>query len=210
GGTTEVAVWHNRALVHSAVLPYGGDHLTHDIATSLRTPRKEAERIKILHGCALSSLVDDDEKINVACVGGRTPTERPRTLLCDIIEPRLEEVFRLVEREVQVSNFADLVGGFVVTGGTALMQGITELGEDVLNQPVRVGKPHPNAKGVIGVGNGTGMTGGLSGLYDIVKAPSYSTAVGLLQLGAAEEPSQPKRGWWSITWIERLKGYMSN
>ena len=214
GGTTEVAVWHNRALVHSAVLPYGGDHLTHDIATGLRTPRQEAERIKIMHGCALSSMVDDSEVIKVACVGGRNPMERPRTLLCDIIEPRLEEVFRLVEREIQASNFADLLGsGVVVTGGTALMDGIVELGEDVMNQPVRVGKPHPNPKGIIGANSGAAFTGGLSGLYDIVKAPSYSTAVGLLQLGAAEEPPKPKRGWWwppKGPWFKNLKGYVAN
>ena len=97
GGTTDIAVFHNGAIVHSAVLPVGGDHITNDIAVGLRTPRKEAERIKLKHGCALSTDVEEDEVIEVACVGGREPVERRRTLLCDIIEPRMEEIFRMVE-----------------------------------------------------------------------------------------------------------------
>lgn len=170
GGTTDVAVFHDGAIVHSAVLPVGGDHITHDIAVGLRTPRTEAERIKLKHGCALSSMIGEDEEIDVACVGGREPTSRKRTLLCDIIEPRVEEIFRLVEREIVQSNFADVLGsGVVVTGGSALLPGIADIGEDVLNLPVRLGRPRPTG-----------------GLYELVKAPSYSTAVGLVMLGAQD------------------------
>ncbi len=171
GGTTDIAVFYNGAIVHSAVLAVGGDHITNDIAVGLRTPRAEAERIKLKHGCALSSLVEDDETIDVACVGGRDPIVRKRTLLCDIIEPRMEEIYRLIEKEVQESNFADVLGsGVVVTGGSALMPGMAGLGEEVLGMPVRVGLPRP-----------------VGGLYDLVKAPPYSTAVGLVLQGAVEE-----------------------
>ncbi len=184
GGTTDVAVYHDGAIVHSAVLPVGGDHITHDIAVGQRTPRTAAERIKLKHGCALSSMVGEDEDIDVACVGGREPTSRKRTLLCDIIEPRVEEIFRLVEREIVQSNFADVLGsGVVVTGGTTLLPGIAEIGEDVLGLPVRMGRPRPTG-----------------GYYELVKAPSYSTAVGLVMLGAqnieaARRPrKQPAKG----------------
>jgi cell division protein FtsA len=189
GGTTDVAVYYNGAIVHSAVLPFGGDHITHDIAVGLRTPRAEAERVKLRHGCALSSTVAEDEVIHVACVGGREPVERRRTLLCDIIEPRVEEIFREVEKEIVKSNFADVLGsGVVVTGGSALLPGIADIGEDVLGLPVRIGRPRPTG-----------------GLYELVKASSYSTAVGLVQLGAldidaARRPrgggqSKPKTKW---------------
>ncbi|MCO4761580.1 MAG: cell division protein FtsA [Myxococcales bacterium] len=198
GGTTDIAVFHNGAIVHSAVLPVGGDHITNDIAVGLRTPRKEAERIKLKHGCALSQMVEEDENIEVACVGGREPVERRRTLLCDIIEPRMEEIFRLVEGEVQASNFADVLGsGVVVTGGTALLPGIAELGEDVLNLPVRIGKPRP-----------------VGGLYDLVKASTYSTAVGLVHQGAIEDAESARRqaiaaaGEGGSGWVGRFRDWI--
>ncbi len=170
GGTTDIAVYHNGSMVHSAVLPVGGDHITHDISQGMRTSRAEAERIKLRYGSALSSTVDEDETFEVASVGGREPTSRKRTLLCDIIEPRVEEIFNLISQEIIASNFADLLGsGVVVTGGTALLPGIAELGEDVLSLPVRIGRPRP-----------------MGGLYDLVRASSYATAVGLVQLGALE------------------------
>ena len=174
GGTTDIAIYHNGFIVHSAVLPVGGDHITNDIAVGLRTPKAEAERIKIQHGCALSPMVGDDENIDVACVGGREPIVRKRKLLCDIIEPRMEEIFRLVEREIQASNFADVLGsGVVISGGTALLPGVAELGEDVLGLPVRIGFPRP-----------------VGGLHDLVHSPTYATALGLVMQGAAEEADQ--------------------
>ncbi|MSP90248.1 MAG: cell division protein FtsA [Myxococcales bacterium] len=185
GGTTDVAIFHNGFIVHSAVLPVGGDHVTKDIAVGLRTPKAEAERIKIQHGCALSTLVGEDEVIEVACVGGREAIERKRKLLCDIIEPRIEEVYHLIEREIQASNFADVLGsGVVITGGTSLLPGCAELGEDVLGHPVRVGYPRLGGSG----GNGSGGRGGMivGGLRDLVNSPIYSTALGLV-LQAAED-----------------------
>ncbi len=198
GGTTDIAVFHNGAIVHSAVLPVGGDHITNDIAVGLRTPRKEAERIKLKHGCALSHEVEEDEMIEVACVGGREPVERRRTLLCDIIEPRMEEIFRMIEAEVQASNFADVLGsGVVVTGGTALLPGIAELGEDVLNLPVRIGKPRP-----------------MGGLYDVVRASTFATAVGLVHQGAIEDAESARRkaiateGARADNWIGRFRDWI--
>jgi cell division protein FtsA len=170
-GTTDIAIFHNGFVVHSAVLPVGGDHITNDIAVGLRTPRAEAERIKLQHGCALSSLVEEDENVEVPVVGGREPIVRKRRLLCDIIEPRMEEIFRFIEREIQASNFADVLGsGVVLTGGSALLPGAADLGEDVLGLPVRVGYPRP-----------------VGGLYDLVHSPVFATAVGLVQQGAQDE-----------------------
>ncbi|MEY3012423.1 MAG: hypothetical protein RIT45_1158, partial [Pseudomonadota bacterium] len=158
GGTTDVAVYHDGAIVHSAVLPVGGDHITHDIAVGLRTPHIEAERVKLKYGCAISTQVDEEEDIDLASVGAREPTSRKRRVLCDIIELRVEEIFRLVEREIAQSNFADLLGsGVVVTGGSTLLPSIAEVGEQVLDLPVRLGRPRP-----------------IGGLYELVKAPSYS------------------------------------
>ena len=186
GGTTDIAVYHNGAIVHSAVLPVGGDHITSDIAVGLRTPKAEAERVKLRHGCALSSMIEEDVEIDVACVGGRDPIKRRQTLLCDNIEPRMEEIFRLIEREVQASNFADVLGsGVVISGGTALLPGIAELGEEVLNLPVRIGKPKPELTSSGPRGGGIPCT--IGGLYDLVKAPTLSTAMGLVLLGVVEE-----------------------
>ena len=176
GGTTDIAIYHNGFVVHSAVLPVGGDHITNDIAVGLRTPKAEAERIKIQHGCALSTMVTDDENIEVACVGGREPIVRKRKLLCDIVEPRMEEIYRLIEREIQASNFADVLGsGVVITGGTALLPGCAELGEDVLGLPVRVGYPRQ-----------------VGGLRDMINSPVFSTALGLVLQGCDDENETAK------------------
>jgi cell division protein FtsA len=180
GGTTDIAIFHNGFIVHSAVLPIGGEHITNDIAVGLRTPKAEAERIKIQHGCALAKLVGDEEVVEVACVGGRDPFQRKRKLLCDIIEPRIEEIYRLVEREIEASNFADVLGsGVVITGGSSLLPGCAELGEDLLGLPVRVGYPRlDGGRGVAPVG----------GLRDLVNSPTYATAIGLV-LQAADDAS---------------------
>ena len=170
GGTTDIAVYHNGSMVHSAVLPIGGDHITHDIAQGMRTSRAEAERIKLRHGCALSARIAEDETFDVASVGGREATTRKRTLLCDIIELRLEEIFNHISQELIASNFADLLAsGVVLTGGTAQLPFVADLGEDILNLPVRIGRPKPTG-----------------GLYELVRSPSYAAAVGLLLLGARE------------------------
>lgn len=176
-GTTDIAIFHNGYIVHSAVLPVGGDHISNDIAVGLRTPKAEAERIKLMHGCAQSAMIGDDEVIEVASVGAREPIPRSRQLLCDIIEPRIEEIFRLIEREIQASNFQDVIGsGVVLTGGTALLPGVAETGEEVLGLPVRIGYPRR-----------------VGGLRDMVHSPVFSTALGLVMQGAAEEAEQARK-----------------
>ena len=183
GGTADIAVYHNGSIVHSAVLSVGGNHVTNDIAVGLRTGCAQAETIKLRYGSAMATMVDEAEEIEVASIGGRPPVDRKRTLLCDIIEPRMEEIYRLIEREVQASNFADVLGsGVVITGGTALLPYVGELGEDVLSMPVRIGKPKA-----------------IGGLYDMVKAPTFSAAVGLVLQGAKDsdpggEPFGGRRG----------------
>ncbi len=199
-GTTDIAIFHNGYVVHTAVLPVGGEHITNDIAVGLRTPRAEAERIKLQHGCAVSALVEEDEDIEVPVVGGREPIRRSRRLLCDIIEPRMEEIFRFIQREIEASNFSDVLGsGIVLTGGTALLPGVGQLGEDMFGLPVRIGYPRQ-----------------VGGLHDVVNSPVYATALGLVQQGAQEEaerttgskkkPNAPAgTGFWS-----RAREWISN
>lgn len=168
GGTTDLAIFHDGAIVHSAVLALGGNHLTNDIAMGLRTPVTDAEVIKKRHGCAMVSMIEEDEKIQVPTVGGRTPREISRKILGEIIEPRVEEIFMLVKREIQKSGYAELLAsGVVLTGGTSALDGITDLAEDVLKLPVRRGQPH-----------------GVGGLVDVVRGPSFATGVGLVLHGA--------------------------
>jgi cell division protein FtsA len=172
GGTTDVAIYYNDAIVHTAVLPIGGNHVTGDIAVGLRTPRGEAEKIKQKYGCALSSLVGDDETIDVPAVGGRKPQTRSRQILCEIIEPRIEEIYVLVQQEIQKSGFEDLTSsGVVLTGGCCVMQGMVELAEEVLGLPARIGEPNS-----------------VGGLVDVVRSPKYATAVGLVRYGMEHEP----------------------
>jgi cell division protein FtsA len=170
GGTTDMAVWYKGSIRHTTVLAIGGDHLTNDIAAGLRTPAVEAEKIKRKYGCAMAKLVGKDEVIHVPSVGGRKPREVPRQLLCEIIEPRMEEIFQLVNRELSKVGMEDMISaGVVLTGGTALLPGIEQLGEQVFEMPVRVGKPQ-----------------GIAGLTDIVNSPMYATGVGLVLWGKKE------------------------
>jgi len=164
GGTTDVALFSGGAIQHTSVIPLGGNHLTNDIAVGLRTPMNEAERIKVKYGSAQSALLDKDETIEVPSVGGRAPRVLARRILCEIIEPRVEELFQLVHREVQKAGQEDLLAsGAVLTGGSTLLHGMPELAEEVLGLPVRRGLPRD-----------------VGGLTDVVKSPQYATAVGLL------------------------------
>ena len=164
GGTTDLAIFLDNSLWHTAVLGIGGNHLTNDIAVGLRTPAVEAERIKLRHGCAMTSLVRGDEMVEVPSVGGRQPRVLPRQLLAEIIEPRVEEMFSLVAQEIRRTGHEEqIVSGAVLTGGAALTEGISEVAERVLGMPVRRGAP-------VNVG----------GLTDIVTTPVYSTGVGLI------------------------------
>ncbi|GAW67799.1 cell division protein FtsA [Geoanaerobacter pelophilus] len=168
GGTTDIAIFVDGAIKHTSVLSLGGNHLTNDIAVGLRTPMAEAERIKQKYGCCLSSLVGKDETIEVPSVGGRKPRILSRQLLCEILEPRVEEIFTLVNREIVKSGLEDsIASGVVVTGGSTILEGMPELAEQIFNLPVRRGLPQR-----------------IGGLTDVVNSPVYATGVGLVVYGS--------------------------
>jgi len=168
GGTTDIALFRENALWHTAVLALGGDHVTNDIAVGLRTPAAEAEELKRRYGCALTALVAEDETILVPSVGGRKPRELSRQVLSEIIQPRVEEIFTLVARELAHAGLEDAAtAGVVVTGGSSILEGVPELAEQVFDLPVRRGIP-------VGIG----------GLADGVESPIYATGVGLVLYGA--------------------------
>ena len=173
GGTTDVAVFTAGAIRHTAVIPIAGDQITNDIAMAMRTPTKDAEDIKIKYGCALRQLAGDD-LIEVPGVGERSARMLSRQTLAEVIEPRIEELYSLVQTELRRSGFEDLLSsGIVITGGSAAMQGMVELGEEIFHMPVRLGLPH--------------YVGGLS---DVVKTPRFSTGVGLLLYGMEQHQRQ--------------------
>lgn len=182
GGTSDIAIFKEGAVVHTGVLAIGGNHITNDISVGLRTPIAEAEKIKVQHGCALASLVSADDTIEVPGVGGRKPRILSRKLLAEIIEPRVEEIFNLIHQEIQKSGFADVLsGGIVITGGSTLLEGMPELAEYVFEMPVKRGIP-----------------GGIGGLRDVVNSPKFATGVGLLKFGARNMASSVGRTRFSI------------
>ncbi|MGH7370029.1 MAG: cell division protein FtsA [Candidatus Methylomirabilaceae bacterium] len=167
GGTTDIAVFADGSIRHTAVLPLGGNHLTHDIAIGLRTPPRCAEELKQQYGCALASLVGSEEVVEVPSVGGRRPRLLSRQMLCEIVQPRMEEIFMLVEREVRRAGFMQqAAAGVVVTGGSSIMEGVPELAEQLFDLPVRLGVPT-----------------GVGGLKEVVSSPMYATGVGLVLYG---------------------------
>jgi cell division protein FtsA len=164
GGTTDVIVFLNGAVMHTAVLPIGGNHLTSDVAAGLRTPLSDAERLKISHGVATNLIVGRDEMVQVPGVGGREPRIIARRLLGEIIEPRMEEIFAMAQRELIRSGASDsLASGVVLVGGTSLLEGTQELAERIFNLPVRRGLPI-----------------NLKGLPEELMKPMYTTAAGLM------------------------------
>lgn len=168
GGTTDLVIYVDGAVVHTSVISVGGQHLTNDIALGLRTPKAEAERIKQRHGSSLVRLVDPEEIMEVPSVGGRPPTEQPRQVLAHIIEPRVEEIFSLIHRAILDTGYADLLAsGLVITGGTTLLEGITEAAEQITGLPVRRGVPF-----------------GFGGMKDMVENPIYATGSGLVNYGS--------------------------
>jgi cell division protein FtsA len=170
GGTTDLAVFAGGALRHTAVIPIAGDQVTNDIAVSMRTPTQYAEEIKIRYACALSQLANPDETIEVPSVGDRPPRRLARQTLAEIVEPRYEELFKLIGDELRRSGFEEAIAaGIVVTGGSAKMEGAVELAEEVFHVPVRLGIPQ-----------------GVTGLSDVVKNPIHATGVGLLQYARAQ------------------------
>lgn len=177
GGTTDIAVFANNAIKYTDVLSLGGQNLSNDIAFGLRTPLASAEKIKIKYGCALTELVHADEYIEVPSVGGRESRRLTRQVLAEICEPRMEEILYLVDQSLVRSGYKDLIGaGVVLTGGTALIEGCQELGEQIFNLPTRIGYPR-----------------NVGGLKDVVNSPKFSTAVGLLCYGAEKETSGQKK-----------------
>ncbi|HUT72804.1 MAG TPA: cell division protein FtsA [Desulfatiglandales bacterium] len=170
GGTTDLAIFSENAIKHTSVLTLGGDNLSNDIAVGIRTPFKEAEKIKIKYGCGLTSLIGQDETIRVPSVGGREPRTISRKILGEILEPRVEEIFSLIHHEMLRSGYDELVtSGIVITGGSSLLPGVPEIVEQVFNMPARIGYPD-----------------NIGGLKEIVNSPMYATAVGLVLYGAKE------------------------
>lgn len=173
GGTCDVMVYADGAIVHTSVLSLGGGHVTNDIATVLRTPLDSAEKLKRKYGCAWRGHIDDGETMEVPSVGGRSPRIEPRMKLVEVIEPRVEEIFEHVKKELMRSGYFDgLAGGLVLTGGATAMDGISEIAEQVLGLPARRGIPHR-----------------IGGLVDVVRSPAYSTGVGLVMFGADQNHS---------------------
>ena len=167
GGTTDIAVFTHGAIRHTAVIPIAGDQITNDIAMALRTPTKDADDIKIKHGCALSQLADPQKMIEVPGVGERSSRQLSRKTLAEVIEPRVEELYSLVQSELRRSGYEELLSsGIVITGGSSAMRGMVELGEEIFHMPVRIGQPQYSG-----------------GLTEVVRNPRYSTAVGLLLAG---------------------------
>lgn len=174
GGTADVAIYSEGAIKHTSVLSIGGNHLTNDIAVGLRTPMAEAEKIKQAYGCCLTSMVGKDETIEVPSVGGREPRILSRQLLAEILEPRVEEMFSLINREIIKSGYDELIAsGIVITGGTSILPGMPELAEQIFNLPVRRGTP-------VDIG----------GLVDVVNSPIYASGVGLVKYGSMNAQAQ--------------------
>jgi cell division protein FtsA len=203
GGTSDIAVFMNGSIHHTAVIPIAGDQVTNDIAMAVRTPTQYAEEIKIKYGRALRQLVDEDELIEVPGVGEREPRSLSVQTLSSVIEPRYEELFSLVLQELRRSGYEERIGaGIVLTGGSSKMRGVRELAEEVFHMPVRIGMPR-----------------NVGGLRGEVENPIHSTGVGLLLYGMAQQvygtkrngstsvsvtSSSPDDGWW-----DRLKSWFN-
>jgi cell division protein FtsA len=171
GGTTDIAIFTEGAIRHTGVIPIAGDQVTNDIAMALRTPTPHAEELKIKYACALAKLARPEETVKVPSVGDRESRDMSRQLLAEVVEPRYDELFTLVQAELRRSGYEELIAaGVVLTGGTSKMEGVTELAEEIFHMPVRIGTP-VNVKG----------------LSDIVNNPIYSTGVGLLHFGVQQQ-----------------------
>ncbi len=170
GGTTDIAIFHGGSIQHTSVVAIGGHHMTNDIAVGLRTPAEEAETIKKRWGCASTKMIKPGETIEVPSIGGRKSRELSRQILGDILEPRVVEIFELVQREIEKMKLTELLAsGVVLTGGSTLLPGMVEVAEEVIGLPVRLGVPQ-----------------NIGGLVDVVKSPMYATGVGLLMYGAQQ------------------------
>ena len=177
GGTTDLAIFADNNIKHTFVLALGGNNLTNDIAIGLRAPLAEMEKIKKKFGTCLPHMVTSDEMIEVPGMGGRVPRNLPRQILAEILEPRVEEMFTLVKREIQRAGMENVVvSGMILTGGSSLLDGIADIAESTFNLPSRLGKPQ-----------------GISGLVDVVSNPMYATGVGLVLYGARNQAQKKFR-----------------
>lgn len=197
GGTSDIVIFIDGSIWHTEVFSMGGEYVTKDISVGLRTPIAEAEKIKIKYGCAMGSLVKPDERIEVPGVGGRGPKTLPRQVLAEIIEPRMEEIFSLVNRQIRMTGYENLItAGIVLTGGGAMLDGSCELAERIFDLPVRVGYPK-----------------GVGGLKEVVNNPLYATGVGLALYGARERSKGKKGGGISgnlfKTIVRRMREWLS-
>ncbi|MBI4476985.1 MAG: cell division protein FtsA [Acidobacteria bacterium] len=188
GGTTDLAIFERGSLWHTAVLPIGGDHFTNDIAVGLRTPIPDAEKIKRKSGCALSAMVDDDETIEAASVGGRKPRVMARRILSEILQPRAEEIFHLVWDEVRRAGYEKaLNSGIVLTGGGSILEGLPEIAEQIFDLPIRRAAP---------ISSGS--------LADYINSPAFSTAVGLVLYAHRNQVNEPSRFVGAIAWLKTI------
>ena len=196
GGTTDVAVFTHGAIRHTAVIPIAGDQITNDIAMALRTPTKDAEDIKQRFGCALSQLADPQEMVEVPGVGDRVSRQLSRKTLAEVIEPRVEELYSLVQAELRRSGYEELLSsGVVITGGSSIMRGMVDLGEEIFHMPVRVGQPNYSG-----------------GLAEVVRHPRYSTGVGLLLAGVQQHRNRELARMQISTFqqvLERMKSWFT-
>jgi cell division protein FtsA len=169
GGTTDILLYVDGGIAHTCVIPVGGNNITSDVAAGLRTPMAEADRLKRLSGCALARMVGENEEIEVPGVGGHPPRRTARRVLSDIIEPRAEEIFAVIRKRIEDTGLLEqLSAGAVLTGGAVLLEGMSELAEEILGMPVRTGFPT-----------------GVKGITQLVHGPQYATGVGLVKFGAA-------------------------
>ncbi len=196
GGTTDIAVFADGAIRHTAVIPIAGDQVTNDIAVALRTPTQYAEEIKIKYACALRQLANPEETIEVPSVGDRSPRKLSRQTLAEVVEPRYDELLTLVQAELRKSGFEDIIAaGIVLTGGSSKMEGVVDLAEEIFHMPVRLGKPQY-----------------VSGLADVVSNPIHATGVGLLLFGEQHQNQNSNNRYFSTeggmkgTW-ERMKNW---
>ncbi|UCE17542.1 MAG: cell division protein FtsA [Gemmatimonadota bacterium] len=196
GGTTDIALFFEGSIRHTAVIGFGGRNVTNDIAIGLRTPVDKAEEIKIEKGCALQTMMDKDEVMEVESTGGRPSRQISRSVLCSVIEPRVEEIFSLARREIKKSDYAGLLTtGIVITGGSSLIEGSVELAEQVFDLPVKLGVPQE-----------------IGETMDEVKSPVFSTGIGLIHY--AQKHRTGDNGFWDISEsnpfekiLERMKGW---
>ncbi len=196
GGTTDIAIFTEGAIRHTAVIPIAGDQVTNDIAVALRTPTQHAEDIKIKYACALRQLTSLEDTIEVPGVGERAPRRLSRQTLAEVVEPRYEELFNLIQAELRRSGFEEIIpAGIVLTGGSSKMEGLIELAEEVFHMPVRLGMPQY-----------------VKGLADVVRNPIYATGVGLLLYGHQQTKEfnySPKHRGGFNSIFERMKSWFS-